>query len=479
MPVKQLVGIFALVLIWSLLYWDALLAMEATWRRSDTFAHGYFIAPISAWLIWRQASKFKQIEFASSWLALPLLLLSLAVGLLAFAVDIAVLRQLSAIASLISLLWLLLGNQFFWQFKFALLFLFFAVPMGENLIPWLQDVTAWISVFLLKVHGIPTFRDGLYIQTSSGLFEVAVACSGIRYLIASLAVGTLYAHLTYQKTAKQLAFIVFAIVLPIIANGIRAYLIIIIAHYSEMEYATGVDHLVYGWVFFGFVIMLMFYIGGKFADAEESVNTLSSTKQALTKNHFKPLLVVLSGAVLLINYWLLANMTTALAPQQALTALSGKAVNVSDWGINYQNALRRSHISYDVIEGANIELFRAVYAHKQNRGELINSLNHLYDQEHWTIFDKGTVEIANQPVNWLHLHNPIGQDRFVYYWYSVAGQVALNDHETKLKQALASILAPQSRAEITAISIVGINKLEQSRVAEHLYKTLPELVINE
>ena len=264
--------------LWLLAFAGDLMSMEAIWRRSDTFAHGYFIFPIVCWLLWRDRQQLKQININTTWQPLILFVPILIVSLFAFAADIAVIAQLSAIAALIILLWTVFGTQLVTSAKFPLAYLFLMVPMGENLIPWLQDVTADITVFLLGINGIPVFRDGLYLQTPTGLFEVAVACSGIRYLIASFAVGTLFAYLSFRSLKKQVLFSIFALVLPIIANGIRAYGIVAIAHYSDMKYATGADHLVYGWVFFGFVIMLMFWVGGKFADPEDDESEASDKK---------------------------------------------------------------------------------------------------------------------------------------------------------------------------------------------------------
>lgn len=139
---------------------------------------------------------------------------------------------------------------------FPLGFLLFAVPVGEALIPPLQQVTAWFTVEGLRLTGIPVWWEGLYLSIPAGHFEVAEACSGLRYLMASVALGVLYAYLTYRSPWRRLAFVVLSMVMPIVANGIRAYGIVMIAHLEEMKYATGVDHLIYGWLFFGLVVLL-------------------------------------------------------------------------------------------------------------------------------------------------------------------------------------------------------------------------------
>jgi EpsI family protein len=52
---------------------------------------------------------------------------------------------------------------------------------------------------------------------------------------------------------------------PVVANWLRAYMIVMLGHYSGNKLAVGVDHLIYGWVFFGLVIGLMFMIGARWS----------------------------------------------------------------------------------------------------------------------------------------------------------------------------------------------------------------------
>ena len=52
-----------------------------------------------------------------------------------------------------------------------------------------------------------------------------------------------------------------SIAVPIIANWVRAYAIVMLGHLSNMRLAVGVDHLIYGWLFFGLVMALLFWLG--------------------------------------------------------------------------------------------------------------------------------------------------------------------------------------------------------------------------
>ena len=483
---KRFLALFSIVLVaWAIVYQDAILGMEAIWSRSDTFAHGYFILPISIWLLWRDKKNLVASRVSSTWLPLPILAGSLFIWLFSYAADINVLGQLSAVASLISIIWLMVGNKIAWRYKFPLAYLLFAVPMGENLIPQLQDITAWFTVFFLKLNGIPVFVDGLYIQIPTGMFEVAVACSGIRYLIASIAVGTLFAYLTYTKTHKQIIFILFSMFLPILANGIRAYGIVAIAYYSDMKYATGVDHLIYGWLFFGMVMMLMFWVGGLFADKEladeDNVNKElvkkegenKAVKQVSSTQQNKSLPVIVAVLLIVTTLTMLNNVQVISKPNKPEIALKVPKnfieAKESNWGITFNNALQKSHLTSP--EGA--EVFRAVFAHKQDQGELIGWGNVIFDAKKWTLINEARIEFNGHSANTLLIRNTAGKERSIVYWYDVAGNTFVDSNQVKLTQAIEAYRSPNSHAEIFAFSKQGANEEELVTMAEAY---LPHLV---
>lgn len=458
---KRFLALFSILLIaWVVVYKEAILGMEAIWSRSDTFAHGYFILPISVWLLWRDKANLLASKVSSTWLPLPILAGSLFVWLFSYAADINVLGQLSAVISLICLIWLLVGNKVAWRYKFPLAYLIFSVPMGENLIPQLQDITAWFAVELLKLNGIPVYADGLYIQIPTGMFEVAVACSGIRYLIASIAVGTLFAYLTYHKTYKQVTFIIFAIFLSILANGIRAYGIVAIAYYSDMKYAIGVDHLIYGWLFFGVVMMLMFYIGGLFADKDVVQKKGEAIRQSSRTQKMASLPAIVAVLLIVLTLLLLNNVQVINKPSKPAIALTLPAnfieVEQSNWGITFDNALQRSHL----VSPEAIEIFRAVFAHKQDKGELISWENIVFDTKKWTLIYETKIKLNGHLANSLLIRNIAGKERVILYWYEVAGNTFINNTKVKLTQAAEAYRAPNSKAEIIAFSAQNANENE-------------------
>lgn len=257
----------ALVLGWVVVgYWKTVESMVGIWERSETFAHGFVVLPIALWLIWRQRGRVAADSPCPSrpalWALLPIGCAWLA-GSLAAANALA---QLALVALLVFCVPALLGWQVARKLAFPLGFLVFAVPLGEFLIPLLMDWTARFTVLGLRLSGVPVYQDGLEFVIPSGNWSVVEACSGIRYLIASLMAGTLFAYLNFHSLKRRLAFIAVSAVVPIVANWVRAYLIVMIGHLSGNRLATGVDHLIYGWLFFGIVVALIFLIGSRWSD---------------------------------------------------------------------------------------------------------------------------------------------------------------------------------------------------------------------
>jgi exosortase len=69
----------------------------------------------------------------------------------------------------------------------------------------------------------------VFITAPGGYFEVAEACSGVKFLIAMVAYGTLVANVCFRSWPRRAAFMAMALVVPILANGVRAWGTVFIA----------------------------------------------------------------------------------------------------------------------------------------------------------------------------------------------------------------------------------------------------------
>ena len=251
-------------------YRETALSMYEIWRHSDTFGHCVTVVPIVLWLVWRQRLQLATLPVRPFWPGTLMVAGAGVVWLIGSLADANVVRQFALVLMIQSAMLSVGGLAIGRALAFPLFFLFFAVPFGDAFVPKLMDWTADFTVLGLRLSGVPVYREGNSFVIPSGNWSVVEACSGIRYLIASLMAGTLYAHLMYTSKWRRAAFVAASVVVPLIANWMRAYLIVMLGHLSNNKLAAGVDHLIYGWVFFGIVLLTMFWVGARYREDREA-----------------------------------------------------------------------------------------------------------------------------------------------------------------------------------------------------------------
>lgn len=250
------------------LFWRDMFDMLDIWWNSSTYNHCLLILPILIWLVHKRKDEVAQLR-PQSWLPGMLYIAAAALGwLLGDLAGVALARQLGFIMMLQGAVITVLGFNVSRGLLFPLFFAFFMVPVGDELVPWLQTVTAEMCMFLLALVDIPAHIDGIFISTPTGYFKVAEACSGIEFLIAMIAYGALVSNICFKSWYRRIAFMTLCIIMPVIANGIRAWGTIYIAHHTGIEFASGFDHIFYGWIFFALVLVLVMAIGWRWFDKD-------------------------------------------------------------------------------------------------------------------------------------------------------------------------------------------------------------------
>lgn len=400
-------------------YRETAISMLSIWQRSDTFAHGYLVVPIAGWLIWRKRHEITCHIAAPSLGLLPFVAFAGLIWLVGELAAANSVTQAAFVALLTLTAPLLLGWPVARCIAFPLCFLFFTVPTGEFLLPQLMEWTASFTVFALRLIGVPVYREGLNFVIPSGRWSVIEACSGMRYLIASLMVGSLYAYLSYQSMRRRFLFIAAALVIPVVANWLRAFMIVMIAHLSNNRIATGVDHLLYGWAFFGFVMLLMFWLGTRWTQSDPS---LALPIQALTNSHhhrnmpgnltrlwlITSVMACLSALPLAAN-WLIErnsqNFRLSVNQSRAATHSLPAPITLHDeWTLQDSDAKSSlpafkpsyQHPSFElqgtyVANSATVGLYVAGYQQQGKGHALVSSENVLVQSQdpHWMVTSRG------------------------------------------------------------------------------------------
>ncbi len=258
------VAVAALVLglaAFALLFHAEAAAALHVWETSTAYGHCFFVLPIALYLAWDRRDAIRGTPVVPLPLAGLLALPLAAAWFAAERVGLMEGRQLVALAMVLVLFLAILGWRMAWAMAVPLLYLVFLVPFGAFVTPWLQQFTARFIVGGLGVLDIPYLADNYIIEIPEGVFYVAEACAGLRFLIAAVAFGVLYACLIYRGPARRAVFVLVSILVPIVANGFRGLGIVVLGHVLGSAEAAATDHLVYGWVFFSIVILLLVAAG--------------------------------------------------------------------------------------------------------------------------------------------------------------------------------------------------------------------------
>jgi len=443
-----------------LVYFSTYLSMGQVWWRSETFSHGFLIFPISAFLIWRARGELTRVPMAPDLRALVPLLGLVCVWAVARSVDVLVVEQYAVVLMLPVLVWLCLGLRAVWALAFPLAFLLLAVPVGEFLIYPMMEFTVAFTVNAVRLTGIPVFWDGMYFTLPTGTWNVVEGCSGVRYIIASVTLGVLYAYLTYHSYWRRAAFILAACVVPVLANGMRAFIIVMLGHFSGMKIATGVDHLIYGWVWFGIVMFFVFWVGGFFRDdqprtedsfaAGQRVSPATSAHPPASAERRWYVAAIPGLALIALGplwiAWIDARPYTEgfRIPEPSVGDGWSPTAPITDWKPQYVNPSDERQSSYS--NGVNsVGVYLAYYGRQEQGAELINSQNMMIEQKH-PVWREPTQQPSDVDLGALRI--PLIESRLesdhqrllVWHWTRVAGRDVNNPYLGKVYEALGRLL---------------------------------------
>lgn len=308
--------------------------MAMQWWDSSTYNHVLLIPFILAWLLSLRWREVLRIDPQGWWPGLILFGGSGFIWLLGNFAGLSIASQLGVVLMAQASVLTLLGPRAAFALLFPLAYMLFLVPAGDELIPALQTITARITMVLLDATNVPAHIEGVFITTPGGYFEVAEACSGVKFLIAMIAYGALVANVCFRAWPRRIAFMALSALLPILANGVRAWGTIFIAEHRGIEFASGFDHIFYGWIFFALVMALVMAIAWRFfdraiddrmVDAEAIVaNPFLARLASLGMSHGRSIAIMVAIALTFTGWGLWASRLEAAVPAQLdLPAVSG------------------------------------------------------------------------------------------------------------------------------------------------------------
>jgi len=437
--------------------------MARIWLDSSTYNHCVLIVPIIAWLVWQRVPELRRLT-PRAWLP-GLLLVGAGAGgwLLGQAGGVALARHLGLIMMLQGAVVSCLGLAVARGLAFPLFYALFLVPAGEEIVPLMQTVTARMCMVLLDLVGIPAHLEGVFIMTPMASFEVAEACSGVKFLVAMIAYGALVANLCFRSWPRRLLFMAAAVVIPVLANGVRAWATIYVASRTSTDFAVGFDHVLYGWIFFGIIIAAVMAVGWRFFDRRVGDPWFDPAKLEATPagsaTDRRASVVAATGAIVLALLpvaWSEALAAAGASPVPARIAMPAPpgwhriaAPHGRAWQPHFAGADALHIAHYADEQGREVDLAVAVYARQQEGRELVGfGQGPAGPESHWA----WTAIGAPPPAGRLDRIVSFGTIREVASFYRVGGILTGSPFEVKVETMKTRLFGGPQRAVAVLVS---------------------------
>lgn len=458
------VGIIACWITLLGMFRSAVSSFFEAWH-SSTYSHAPLVLPITLYLVWSRRRQLIRAKLRTSVFGLLMLAVACLAAVAGGLGQVQVIQQLALIAMLEATVWAIAGTNVVRILLFPFFFLFFTAPFGDSVIGPLQDFTATVAVFLLRISHIPVVLEGRLIFIPTATWEVAEACSGARYLISATFLGLLFAFVVYKSWRRRVAFVALSALVAIFANAVRAYGIIVLGYISNNRLAHGVDHYIYGWAFFTVIMLLLYLIGTRWQEREQPVKASEyfDAKASSSRTESSRGAIALSSVTAMLIVILLpvaARTTTSLKSNLTFSGNLTPAVE-SPWAVSSDYPVGwisptlhpAEHFLQSYSSGDHqVFLYMGYYSIPQKGLEFVGWESRLLNYREWQMIGEHsrTALVDGQAVTVREMttQGKLGR-RLVWVCYWADNRFAANAYEVKLLQAKAQL----TQGPLTAVAI--------------------------
>jgi exosortase len=258
-----LIGLaYAYTWYWLFVRWSA---------EGSFFGHGFLIPLVFLWLILRRKDRLAGLEKKEDYRGLLLIVPALMLHHMAVALEVYSPSGFTLPVLLAGLVLYLWGWEMLKALRFPLFYLFFAIPLPMNWVHTasfkLKIVAVSLSTGLAGLLGSEIVEKGSYIYFSNGdSLLVGSPCSGLRSLVALVALGVLYAfEFTAMNGLGRMTFILFTVPIAMISNVLRITFLCLVADHWGSDASSGWVHDGSGYAIYLIALLLMIGCGRLFA----------------------------------------------------------------------------------------------------------------------------------------------------------------------------------------------------------------------
>ena len=421
-------------------YWPTVASIFDRWFGDPTYSHGFLIAAVAAWMVWRTWRRGELEGTRPSWFGLLPLATAGLLWLVARGAGIQVVQQLMLPALLLGTAWALFGWHGFIVLLVPIGVLYFVLPAWDYIRLPLQDLTVDAVGGFLHVAGVPAYIHGHRVDLPAGSFEIVEGCSGLHFFMAGAALAAIQAYLYIGANWARGLLMAAALAVAIVANWIRVTAVIVAGHLTDMQHFLVVkDHYYFGWVVFGILMIPVIWLGHRLeftsppAPAPSPRPPLSFRLDAPFRiPSFAALVVLLLPG---LSWWAVyASATFSPPPVLPVTAgnwrLEGEAA--PDWRPLQPGATLELNGRYT--DGRQeVDAWVVYYQRQANGRELVGFGNEMARP------GDGVLSAGDLGPGKLRLTTGRHHDRLIWYRYEVNGRVTTSAVDAKLDQLIGTL----------------------------------------
>ncbi|MFP4105776.1 MAG: exosortase/archaeosortase family protein [Phycisphaerae bacterium] len=275
-PPKTWIKIGVIGLLFIILNNWQFLRLYNTYLGNPNWTFGFAIPLFSMWLLYARRDELLTAERRTCWLGIPIMFFSL-VGIYAGVWPIGTMwvSHISMVFLLFGLVLYLAGPRVIKVTWLPILYLALAMPIPQTIYQrialHLQNLAAAASAGLLQVLGVrlELGNSNITLWSQSGAqhsLTVAEACSGVRSMMAFVALGVAMAWLTYRPVWQRIVLLISIVPVAIAANVLRVTITTSMFYFDKPELGQDFMHK-----FLGLLVLIpaavMFWLLLKLLDA--------------------------------------------------------------------------------------------------------------------------------------------------------------------------------------------------------------------
>ncbi len=271
LDVHDYIKILIIGVLFCWLFNNEIRALVGQWS-DPNWSHGFLIPFFSLYLVNQHRQEILNLNSKANYLGLFLLIFCIVfypLNVVHF--QYGYFRPLNMIVTLAAIVFFLGGWALLKYTWFPIAFLIFAIPLPQrfyvSVTTPLRFLAADVSAFMLNlVPHMDAAVSGAIInvaykgQPINPPLDVADACSGMRSLLAFLALGVAMAYLHYRPCWQRLILLASTIPIAILCNIVRVTITGFISVLVNPKYAQGIYHDMLGFAMFAVAFVLYYFL---------------------------------------------------------------------------------------------------------------------------------------------------------------------------------------------------------------------------